>query len=242
MVGTTGSLVYPKNFESIKKRRKKRKKSEGDGNVQMGFAPQKMILKRGGQGQKFFFVVDAKNFSNYKDIDFDNLPVKDLLKIEAQEANPFKKVKLEEVIDFPDLFKKAYENLKKNTFQIIKNPKSNVGGSFDASTGEIKATPEKMILGEVGSEKGSNTKAIEDITRSFRIKVSPDEKYFKETIKKTRGSRKKGNKNKILLYRRKKKKKLQKNIKTLFYMRFNTLFKKWRVLLKEQIQMLLVIT
>jgi len=108
MVGTTGSLVYPKNFESIKKGEKER----GDGNVQMGFAPQKMILKEVDKGRNFF-VVDAKNFSNYKDIDFDNLPVKDLLKIEAQEANPFKKVKLEEVIDFPDLFK-AYENLKKN--------------------------------------------------------------------------------------------------------------------------------
>jgi len=199
MVGTTGSLVYPKNFESIKKGEKER----GDGNVQMGFAPQKMILKEVDKGRNFF-VVDAKNFSNYKDIDFDNLPVKDLLKIEAQEANPFKKVKLEEVIDFPDLFK-AYENLKKNTFQIIKNPKSNVGGSFDASTGEIKATPEKMILGEVGSEKGSNTKAIEDITRSFRIKVSPDEKYFKETIKRLEDQGKRQQKQNFALQEKEKK-------------------------------------
>jgi len=182
MVGTTGSLIYPKNFESIKKGEKER----GDGNVQMGFAPQKMILKEVDKGRNFF-VVDAKNFSNYKDIDFDaeELETKDLLTIEAQEANPFKKVKLEEVIDFPDLFK-AYENLKKNTFQIVKDRRSDVKGSFDASTGEIKATPKKISLGEVGSEKGYNTKAIENITRSFRIKASRTEeekKSFEETIK-----------------------------------------------------------
>tara|TARA_R100000544_G_scaffold36453_1_gene24801 strand:- start:48 stop:1895 length:1848 start_codon:yes stop_codon:yes gene_type:complete len=180
MVGTTGSLVLPENFESIKKGEKER----GGGNVPIGFAPQKMILKEVDKGRNFF-VVDAKNFSNYKDIDFDNLPVKDLLTIEAQEANPFKKVKLEEVIDFPDLFK-AYGNLKKNTIQIIKDSRSDVGGSFDASTGEIKITPEKMSLGEVGSEKGYSTEVLKNTIQFFRgktFRTEEEKKSFEETIK-----------------------------------------------------------
>jgi len=193
MVGVTGPMTFSKNFEKVKKGELSEQGVLTELNdVRLGFDPQKIVLKEVDKGRNFY-VVDADNYPAYKNIDFDNyekLSRKDVISVLKNQPDVFKKISLDKLIDFPDLFK-AYKDLKKNTFQTVRDEDPDVAGSFDPKSKDIQVSPKRIYTGLVGGEKYTTPEDIRQATLAYSKQIeaggkpptTEQQKKFKQKIK-----------------------------------------------------------
>lgn len=222
MVGVAGPITLSRHFENIKKGFSKR--SDYD-DVRLGFDPQKIILKEVDKGRNFY-VLDAENYPAYKNINFDSykkLSLKDKNYLSKNQPDVFKKVSLDKLIDFPDLFK-AYEELDKITVQNVKGTSPSHEGSFNPNTNELKITPFRMSELYPGAEKLDTPDKIENATLRHIKKIEADgkltteqKKKFKKEIKEIEKQGKKYQKDYFAKQKEEKNKVLKEYKKTLLH-------------------------
>lgn len=197
MVGVTGPMTYPKNFEKVKKGELSEISYLTD--VQLGFNPQKMILKEVDKGRNFY-VLDAGEYFNYKDIDFDKpISNKDMVYLLKNRPDVFKKINLDKLIDFPDLFE-AYKKITKHdnktatppiNIQFVDDVDVDVTGSYNPGLQALEVTPKRMLTGLVGGEKYTTPEDIRQATLDYSKEIeargkpptAEQQKKFKQKIK-----------------------------------------------------------
>ena len=198
MVGVTGPMTYPKNFEKVKKGELSEFSYLTD--VQLGFKPQKMILKEVDKGRDFY-VLDAGEYVNYKDIDFDKpMSMKDMKYLLTYRPDVFKKINLDKLIDFPELFE-AYNKITKHdnktatppmNIQFVDNVDSpDVKGSYNPGLQAIEVSPQRMLTEDVGGEKYTMPEDIRQATLDYSKQIeargkpptAEQQKKFKQKIK-----------------------------------------------------------